>query len=81
MWWLWIFFFGSWQHPTKENQEDGGPCNIDISDNAITVIDQIWLIAQRIISESVNLMTPLLKLFGVDTEAMSSFCREFSSRN
>ena len=72
--------FLDWVTDAKENQEEGGPCNIDISDNAIAVIDQIWPMAQRIISESVRLMTPLLKLFGVDTEAMSPFCREFSSQ-
>ncbi len=72
--------FLDWVADVKENQEEGGPCIIDTSNDDFTVIEQIWPLAQKIISESVKLMTPLLKLFGVDTKAMSPFCREFSSQ-
>ena len=72
--------FLDWVADVKENQEEGGPCIIDTSNDDVTVIEQIWPLAQKIISESVKLMAPMLKLFGVDTKAMSPFCREFSSQ-
>jgi len=49
----------------KKRERREALCDIDISDDAIPVVDQIWPVAQKIISESVRLMLPLLKLFGV----------------
>ena len=39
-----------WVINSKEKGEEGGPCDIDTSDDAIPVVDQIWTGAQKIIS-------------------------------
>jgi hypothetical protein len=70
--------FLDWVEDAKGGQEEGGPCDIDSSSDAGSVVTQIWPIVQKIISESVCLVTPLLKLFGV-VEEMSLFCRNFAS--
>ena len=53
--------------------------DIDVSYDASSVVSQLWPTAQKIIFESVRLVTPLLKLFGVVSEEMSPFCRDFAS--
>ena len=39
----------------KQIGEQGGPCDVDASDNALPLVDQLWPIAQKIIPESVKL--------------------------
>jgi hypothetical protein len=71
--------FLDWVVDAKGMQEEGGPCDIDVSYDASSVVSQLWPTAQKIIFESVRLVTPLLKLFGVVSEEMSPFCRDFAS--
>jgi len=71
--------FLDWVTDAKCYQEEGGPCDIDLSSNAESVVFQLWGTAQKVIHESVRLVTPLLKLFDVGEEEMSPFCKEFAS--
>ncbi len=71
--------FLDWVTDAKCNQEEGWPCDIDLSSNAESVVFQLWGTAQKVIHESVRLVTPLLKLFGVGAEEILPFCKEFAS--
>ena len=57
--------------------EQGGPCDVDASDNALPVVNQLWPMVHKIISESVKLAMPLLLLFGTENDSPSPFCKEF----
>jgi len=70
--------FLDWVEDAKGGQEEGGPYDIDLPYDAGLVVSQLWPTAQKIILESVHLVTPLLKLFGVVAEDMSPFCRDFT---
>jgi hypothetical protein len=45
----------------------------------LPVVDQLWPIAQKIISKSVKLATSLLLLFGTENDSLSPFCKEFTT--
>ena len=50
-------------------------CDVNTSDNALPVVDQLWPITQKIVCKSVKLVTPLLMLFGTETDSLSPFCK------
>ena len=52
---------------------EGGPCVINMDNYASTICDQLWPFVSKIIHELVRMMTPLLKLAGVEEKNMSPF--------
>ncbi len=70
--------FLEWVVDAKQIGEQGGPCDVGASDNALPVVDQLWPMAQKIISESVKLAMLLLLLFGKENDSLSPFCKEFT---
>jgi hypothetical protein len=71
--------FLEWVVDAKQIGEQGGPCDVDASDNTLPVVNQLWPMAQKIISESVKLAMPLLLLFGTENDSLSPFCKEFTT--
>ena len=57
---------------------EGGPCVINMDNDAATICDQLCLFVSKIIDESVIMMTPLLKLDGVEEKYISPFYKRFT---
>jgi len=47
-----------WVIDTKHAREEGGTCDDNFDDDETPVVDHIWPVAQKIISEAVKLVTP-----------------------
>ena len=58
---------------------EGGPCVINMDNYASTICDQLWPFVSKTIDESVIMMTPLLKLSGVEEKDISPFYKIFTS--
>ena len=71
--------FLEWFVNAKQIGEQGGPSDVDASDNVLPVVNQLWPMVQKIISESVKLTMPWLLLFGTENDSLSPFCKEFTT--
>ena len=58
---------------------EGGPCLINLDNDSAPICDQLWLFVSKSIDESVRIMSPLLKLAGVEEKNMSPFYKRFTS--
>ena len=56
-----------------------GACVINLDIDAAHICDQLWPFVSKIIDESVIMMTPLLKLSGVEEKDISPFYKIFTS--
>ena len=56
-----------------------GPCNIDLQKESLPVSTQLWPYVRKIIQEANQFMIPFLKLMGVTSSQMSSFCKDFTT--
>ena len=52
---------------------EGGPCVINMDNDAATIFDQLCQFVSKIIDESVIMMIPLLNFSGVKEKNMSLF--------
>ena len=52
---------------------------INMDNDAAPICDKLWPFVSKIIDESVGMMTPLLKLAGVEEKNMSPFYKRFTS--
>ena len=57
---------------------ESGLCVINLDNDAAPICDQLWLFVSKIIDGSVRIMTPLLKLAGVEENNMSPFYKIFT---
>ena len=73
--------FEEWikQSKVKGSGLQGRPCVIDMYSDAVPICDHMWPFVSKIIDEAVRMMTPLLKLAGVEEKNMSQFFKISSS--
>ena len=59
----------------------GGQFVINLDNDAAPIYDHLWSFVSKTIDESLIMMTPLLKLAGVEEKNMSPFCKRFTLYN